>query len=383
MCGQCGDFSILDSFGLRGLAVEPRQGFGLAVDLGTTSVVLVLFDLLTGAAVSRHGFMNPQRIYGPDVISRISAANDGHLDKLHCLITESLSAGITALLTSQNLPPDSVADMVVAGNTTMAHLLLGLSCESLGVFPFKPAHELPGNDGAMRVVPWLSGFVGGDITAGLLSVLTEGKRCFVLIDLGTNGEIALYNDGSLTVTSVAAGPAFEGAKGGTASGLLDDLALLVREGLVDKKGRLRENSTLFTQREIHDLQLAKSAVRTGFEVVLESANLSIRELDAVYLAGGIGQAMKVSGAVAVGLLPETIEDRVQAVGNASLSGAARLLLPRRDQGTRWKGCVGRGKSILRNTPVFMNCLYRICFFDGESGRKIYILICPTGGGDAR
>ncbi|MCL1852772.1 MAG: ASKHA domain-containing protein [Peptococcaceae bacterium] len=362
MCGQCGDFSILDSFGLRGLAVEPRQGLGLAVDLGTTSVVLVLFDLLTGAAVSRHGFMNPQRIYGPDVISRISAANDGHLDKLHGLITESLSAGITVLLTSQNLPPDSVADIVVAGNTTMAHLLLGLSCESLGVFPFKPAHELPGNDGVMRVVPWLSGFVGGDITAGLLSVLTEGKRCFVLIDLGTNGEIALYNDGSLTVTSVAAGPAFEGAKGGTASGVLDDLAFLVREGLVDKKGRLRENSTLFTQREIHDLQLAKSAVRTGFEIVLESANLSIRELDAVYLAGGIGQAMKVSGAVAVGLLPETIEDRVQAVGNASLSGAARLLLAPEGSGDEMERMRGAREINLAEHPRFHELFVSNLFF---------------------
>ncbi|MCL1792018.1 MAG: ASKHA domain-containing protein [Peptococcaceae bacterium] len=337
LCGKCASFSILDSYLLGGRALEPREGYGLAVDLGTTNVVLALFNLSTGEGLSRHSFMNPQRVFGPDVISRIRAANEGNLEKLRDLIAEALASGIEALLDSKGLLSDSVIDIVVAGNTTMAYLLMGLPCDSLGVAPFEPAYEPPGTYGSMRIVPWLSAFVGGDITAGLLSVLAEGHRCFVLMDLGTNGEIALYDDGKLTVTSTAAGPAFEGAHCGTtnhgnsASTVLDNLAQYVNDGIIDNKGLLRKEiachgDALFSQKDISDLQLAKSAVRSGFEILLETAELGIEDLDSVYLAGGIGQAIKVTSAVTVGLLPEAIKHRVKPVGNTSLSGAARLLL---------------------------------------------------------
>ncbi|MCL2321087.1 MAG: ASKHA domain-containing protein [Oscillospiraceae bacterium] len=310
------------------------------MDIGTTSVVIVLIDLSTGVIMARHSFMNPQRTYGPDVISRIDAANNGHLDELRNLITQAIAGGMEKLLSSCNVPSERVIETVIAGNTTMTYLLLGFPCKSLGVLPFKPAiglrekytmSDVFGNSAIncpVHIVPWFAAFVGGDITAGLLNVILEGRGKFMLIDLGTNGEIALYYDDKLIVTSTAAGPAFESSthRGG-ASMILDELAQLVQNGFVDETGFLSDNApVVFTQKEIRDLQLAKSAVRSGLEILLESAGIDYGSLDAVYLAGGIGQAMNVNSAIVVGLLPEMLKDKVIAVGNASLGGAARILL---------------------------------------------------------
>jgi len=338
-CGKCGDFLILDGFNANDQGFEPREGRGIAIDIGTTSVVLALIDLLSGAVMARHSFLNPQRAYGPDVISRISAANNGGLEAMRRVITEEITAGINALTAARG--GGKARDIVIAGNTVMTHLLLGLTCESLGVSPFRPAHALeerydlagvlgmPGAaDCPVRILPWLAAFVGGDITAGLLYVLPEGQERFMLVDLGTNGEMALYDRGRLIVTSTAAGPAFEGgASRGGASGVMDELARLVREGFVDETGLLACGSPgSFTQKEIRDLQLAKSAVRSGLEILLETAGLDYEALGAVYLAGGIGQAMDVDSAVTIGLLPRELRAKTRAAGNASLGGAARMLM---------------------------------------------------------
>ncbi|MDR2712993.1 MAG: ASKHA domain-containing protein, partial [Clostridiales bacterium] len=227
-----------------------------------------------------------------------------------------------------------IKEIVIAANTVMTHLLLGLPCEGLGKYPFTPTRPLEERRMLFgcpaRIMPWLAGFIGGDILAGLLSVLPRGESCFLLIDLGTNGKIALYDKGALTVTATAAGPAFEGSghRGG-ASAVLNDLAELLRSGLVDETGLLLkpENGIfLLSQKEIRDIQLAKSAVRSGLEILLHTAKLEYADLERVYLAGGIGQAMKVDDAVTIGLLPEALKEKVIAVGNASLGGAARLLL---------------------------------------------------------
>ena len=376
-CGKCGQFEILGTFvgiaepGGRsdchagygngfdaGCAIDGRDGYGIAIDIGTTSVVLALFNLSTGEFLARHSFMNPQRSYGPDVVSRIQAANQGKQTELNKAIIDSLSAGIAALVRhgsgnggdSDDIKRGEIKEIVIAANTVMTHLLLGLPCESLGKYPFKPTRPLEGKQMLFgcpaRIMPWLAGFIGGDILAGLLSVLPRGESCFLLIDLGTNGEIALYDKGALTVTATAAGPAFEGSgrKGG-ASAVLNDLAELLRSGLVDETGLLLKQDNgilpdenlrgnfneirsdfLLSQKEIRDIQLAKSAVRSGLGILLHTAKLEYADLEKVYLAGGIGQAMKVDDAVTIGLLPEALKEKVIAVGNASLGGAARLLL---------------------------------------------------------
>ncbi|MCL1821077.1 MAG: ASKHA domain-containing protein [Oscillospiraceae bacterium] len=337
-CGKCAgrQFSVLDTFNVGGIGHEPRSGFGVAADIGTTSAVLSLVNLSSGKITERHSFMNPQRAFGTDVISRINAANNGELEPMRRAITDAVSAGVQ--LISNHIAPESAVEMVVSANTTMTYLLLGLSCDSLGVSPFKPAHSLKSSydyqsifgggdfNCLVRIMPWMSAFVGGDITAGLLSVFNGGTERFMLIDLGTNGEMALYHDGKLTITSTAAGPAFEGGRHqGGASAVVAELARLVREGHIDETGYLSNNDVLFTQQEVRELQLAKSAVRSGIEILLESAGIGYSGVDTVYLAGGIGQAIDVNSAADIGILPQELKSKVRAVGNTSLGGACRML----------------------------------------------------------
>ncbi|MDR1735960.1 MAG: ASKHA domain-containing protein [Oscillospiraceae bacterium] len=374
VCGKCGRFSILETFGGGAAGLEPRAGCGVAVDIGTTSVVIALVCLETGKTLGRHSFLNPQREYGPDVISRIAAANGGALPALRDSVRAAVGQGIRTLMDSQHI--SQIEDTVIACNTVMAHLLLGLPCESLGVYPFKPSYGLKEAydlgelfadlRGAARIVPWLSGFVGGDVTAGLLHVLPRGDKRFMLMDLGTNGELALYDGGRLTVTSTAAGPAFEGSgRPGGASKVLDDLAALVRSGQVDETGLLR-GAAAFTQKKIRDLQLAKSAVRTGFEILKPPEGLC-----AVYLAGGIGQAMNPDSAAEVGLLPQAAIPIVRAAGNASLGGAVRLLLSPEKAYSDLEGLLKNCTEInLAEHPRFQDLFMEYMFFDGRQNVRL-------------
>jgi len=340
-CGKCASAAILDEYCAKGQVFTPRQGYGIAVDLGTTTIVLALIDLSCGSVVARHSFMNPQRAFGPDVISRIDAANKGYLAKLCHMITDSISGGITILLAAKNISPKKIVDIVVAGNTVMTYLLLELPCENLGITPFKAIYKLEKSydskrlfglselQCSVRVTPWMTAYVGGDVTAGLIYVIAQGKRRFLLMDLGTNGEMLLYGDGRLTVTATAAGPAFEQPVMASknfqgASGVINTLAELVRQELVDEAGAL-ENEVIFTQKQVRDLQLAKSAIRSGLEILLEINGYDYGDLETVYLAGGIGQGMNVQDAADIGLIPKALKNKTLPVGNASLGGAATLL----------------------------------------------------------
>ena len=341
-CGRCANFPILDEFRLLVKAHEPRVGYGIAIDIGTTTVVLALLDLERGNIVARHSMINPQRVFGPDIISRIDAANKGHLDEQCRMIRDCIAEGINKLLAYKSILHKSNIPMSIAGNTTMMYLLFGFSCESLGVSPFKPKYsladrcasdlfEIGQSDNNIYIFPWLAAFVGGDITSGLMYVLSEGKERFLLIDLGTNGEMALYESGRLIVTSTAAGPAFEQPSDNHlvhgASDTVSGLAQLIRNGVLDRAGKLNADAAVnFTQKQIRELQLAKSAVRSGLEILIETARFSYSDLDAVYLAGGIGQAMVVNDAIEIGLIPRELGDKTHAAGNAALGGAVHALL---------------------------------------------------------
>ena len=362
LCGKCAsrNFIILDDFPVDNgdfTASELRQGYGIAIDIGTTTVVMALIDLIPAKIIARHSFLNPQRVYGADVISRIHAANEGHLTDLHRLITESVSSGINALLQKRSV--NNIDDIVIAGNTTMIHLLLGQPCKDLGVFPFKTnvlikekytySEIFPGlqsdnfDNCKVKLIPWFAAFVGGDITAGLLFIMRRrsshlNESSFLLIDLGTNGEIALLKNGKLTVTSCAAGPAFENSDKGNAvgaSGVIHELAQLIRGGMLDETGVIKKDISggaacgtpgFFSQKNIRSLQLAKSAVRTGVEILLDTACMTYNDIDAVYLSGGIGQAVDVSDAAEIGLIPAELTGKTKAAGNSSLGGAVCALL---------------------------------------------------------
>ena len=342
-CGKCTRAAILEEFDTVMTTQSPRDGFGIAVDIGTTTVVLALIDLSNGAAVLRHSFLNPQRAYGPDVINRIERANKGDLETLSELIRSSLSDGINTILQKHNVTADKVIDISIGCNTVMTYLLLGFPCQSLGAAPFKPAYSIEpnynsrelfagsGTNCPVRIIPWLGAFIGGDITSGLATLLFSDKNRFMLIDLGTNGEIALYDNGKLTVTATAAGPAFEqpviAAKEAFrgASEVISVIADMVRAGDISKRGAPK-NEDIFTRQQIGDIQLAKSAIRSGLEILLEDNGLKPDDLDAVYLAGGIGQAMNIDDAIAIGLLPSELKSKSFPAGNSSLAGAAALLI---------------------------------------------------------
>ncbi len=196
----------------------------LGIDLGTTTLAFRLVDNPQGSTLATHIMVNPQRAYGADVVSRIKASNDGKLDPLKRLIRTALEEGINTVLHDARLATEQLGLIAIAGNTTMVHLLMGYSCQGLGIYPFTPvtldaiaansAEIVPGLKARtvpVTILPGISAFVGGDIVAGLaVCGYSVTEEISLLIDFGTNGEIALGNKDRLLVTSTAAGPAFEG-----------------------------------------------------------------------------------------------------------------------------------------------------------------------------
>lgn len=363
----------------KGKPAETSGPFVIGVDIGTTTIAMQMVDRISGRTAVAWSALNKQRAYGADVISRMFASNNGKKDVLQARIRESLREGITSLLQAQ---PGRVERIVIAGNTTMIHLLMGYSCETLGVFPFMPVNiktiqsdyrTLTGDDTCSIpavIYPGISTFVGGDIVAGLYTCgFQEKKGISLLVDLGTNGEMAIGNGTRILSASTAAGPAFEGggiawgtgsipgavcgvaiedgkvrtetignrrAVGICGTGVLEAVYELMKAGLVDETGLLAEEyfeegfplaetaageSIILTQKDIREIQMAKSAVRAGIETLILRYDTSYEAISEVYLAGGFGYHIDVKKAAGIGLLPGELTDRVRAVGNTALKGA--------------------------------------------------------------
>ena len=359
------------------------------MDIGTTTLAMVLVGLESGSTHRSYSAVNRQRAYGADVISRIQASNEGKGPELTASIRQDLKKGIEELIREEGIWPEAVKKITIAGNTTMGHLLMGYSCKNLGVYPFRPVNidvitgsfeEILGAgegcpDCPVTLLPGISTYVGGDILSGLLSCgFDDSPEFCVLVDLGTNGEMAAGNRDRILVTSTAAGPAFEGGNiswgmgsvagaicnveitqgmasvktiggkppmGLCGTGVIETAAELVRCGCVDETGRLDEayfkegfplakapdgKDIVFTQKDVREIQLAKSAVRAGLETLLKRLDVPAEQIGKVYLAGGFGFHMNQEKAVEIGLLPKRFADRLKTVGNSSLAGAIRYLL---------------------------------------------------------
>lgn len=313
-------------------------------DLGTTTIVLQLVEAESGRVIDTYRALNPQRQYGSDVVSRMEHALAGmdHLlaDCVHYLLEGAvekwLQAGFSPLF------------VVLAGNTVMDHLLLHMDVSGLSHAPFTPVTtEQVVTDIAMLkcyVMPGISAFVGGDIMAGMLSVREQMRKEKVekafLIDLGTNGEMALIDKDRTVCTATAAGPAFEGGASANVPGT-DMIALVARMlsgGIIDETGLICEeyfhngvtvDHVCIRQEDVRGLQIAKAAVYAGIHVLLETAGCRIEELERVYLAGGFGYLLDGESAIRIGLLPVQLRGKITAVGNTALSGAyeyGRLLM---------------------------------------------------------
>ncbi len=305
-----------------------------AVDLGTTTVVMQLVDRRSGAVLDTQAFRNPQRIYGTDVLSRISAAESGRAAELQKCMEDALADGLRAMEAAGG-QPDTV---VVSGNTAMGHLLLGYPVDTLGKAPFQPYHiggtrfSVAGYPAVF--LPGISAFVGADIVSGLYACGMAADDAFTLfIDLGTNGEMAAGNRERIVCSAAAAGCAFEG---GGAQAVGTDITAaafdLLQSGVMDETGLLREpwfdsgcrvqGNLLLRQQDIRSLQMAKAAICAGVSILLDETD-GWERLERVYLAGGFGYYLDVDKAAGIGLIPAALQGRCRAVGNASLAGAVR------------------------------------------------------------
>lgn len=358
---------------------QGESGYGAAVDLGTTTVAVKLYSLSDSKALGSASEWNAQKSCGGDVITRID-----HCMKNPCGLAELSEAArsqvrgmLSGLCGENGISYSDISEIFLAGNTVMQHIFAGISPISIASAPFTPLSLFEGDreydlDGVpLRFSPCVAGYVGGDITAGLLHTALFGKSGRSLfIDVGTNGEMALGGSEGFTACAVASGPAFEGAeiscgmpasdgavfsveltdggleykvigggeaKGLCGSGLLDLVACLLELGIIDESGCIEEDEdgeaifrltdrVLLTQRDVRQLQLAKAAVAAGIRLLLSDGGLSFADLDALYLAGGFGNRLRVESAIRIGMLPAEMAGRIFPVGNASLAGAEQALL---------------------------------------------------------
>ena len=319
--------------------VPDDNGLFCAVDLGTTTVVMQLVEGTSGKVIATETFLNPQRIYGVDVLSRILAAEKAETNQqnpLQKLILTELENALKRLETV-----GKVQFLVFAGNMTMAHLLLGYPVTGMGEAPFTPyftgfsEFDLCGH--TAYFLPGCDTFVGSDVVAGMYACgMTEKKEMSLFIDLGTNGEMAVGNCDKVVATATAAGCTFEGDITAKLPGS-DVVALageMLKKGIVDETGLMAEpwfetgwqpenKGAVITQQEIRSLQMAKAAICLGVQVLLNRTRTWDR-IEKVYLAGGFGYYLDIKSAVEIGLIPAVLKDKCISVGNASLAGAIRL-----------------------------------------------------------
>ncbi len=390
--------------------------YGLAADLGTSKIALFLLDLASGAVAGSTGVMNPQLPFGEDVISRLVYALEGkeQAGRLREALVAGVNRGTESLCEEAGIRPSDVVRACLVGNTAMHHLLLGLPLRQLALSPYAPALTRPLEmtaeelglgilpRAAVILPPPLAGFVGSDHLAALLSTrLNRESGVSLLVDLGTNSEIALKTPDGITCCSCASGPAFEGGSlshgmraapgaieevtldgagnpgfttvngaepaGICGSGVLSALAAMRDGGVLDEGGRLREGHPAvasvdgqrffriaeappggaggwigLSQDDVREAQKSKGAVRAGVEMLMEHAGLAPTGIDRVILAGGFGNFVNPADLLDIAMLPRLPLSGIVQVGNAAGVGAREMLVSRRmrEEAGRLAGEVG-------------------------------------------
>ncbi len=396
-------FVFTGSGGERLIAARPAGApmYGVAVDIGTTTISSYLLSLETGEKIDVLSRLNPQRAFGADVISRGEHAGSAEgLAQLRAAICGAISDIAAEFVKRNDVLPEDIAHVTCVGNTVMMHLLLGLPPTAIMTTPFNPvtaslldfsAREL-GVDlpfARVSVLPCVAGYVGADTVAAVLACgMHESDELSLMIDIGTNGEMALGSKSGMLCCSTAAGPAFEGAHirhglGGVTgaisavmlaegvsiktiggepaigicgSGLVDAVAEMKRARVIDEMGRIdadsaaealrarviqvdgkpafllasttegAEQDICITQRDLREVQLAKAAIAAGIISLVREAGVELGDVKQVYLAGGFGNYIGLDAACEIGLLPPELRDRIESVGNAAGAGAQQALL---------------------------------------------------------
>lgn len=385
-----------------GFKKNEEKIYGIAVDIGTTTVVTYLIDIETGALVDIESILNPQIKYGEDVISRITYSLNKGVSIPHNSIVDGINTMIKKLCDRNRINSSSIYEMTAVGNTAMHHIFLNINPRSLSVSPFTPVVsknlDIKARDigieinpsGNIHVLPVISGFVGADTVGVLLATgLYRNDEISLAIDIGTNGELVLGNKEKMVSCSCAAGPALEGGhlgfgmrastgaiesvfidkdsfdtfyktinkskpRGFCGSGIIDIVAEMLKVGIIDSSGkiiengndRIRKNKTnnhkefvvewkektdidkdiVITASDIREIQLAKGAIMTGINILLEKMKISADKIENLYLAGAFGNYIDIKNAIRIGLIPNIPLERIKPVGNAAGEGAKISLM---------------------------------------------------------
>jgi len=364
---------------------------GLAIDLGTTTVVVRLIDLETGEQVADTSFENPQRFGGSDIMSRI------HYDSVHPgrLLMRTVAGYLSHAIADLPADPLTIYDVVLVGNSTMRDLFFRQGVYTIGQNPYRSITEIELADGkrtttSLRTtgrrsllpihpnarvygLPIVSGHVGADAAACMLAIdLAHEDRLVALMDIGTNTELLVGNRHRILAASCPAGPAFEGGaiacgmpgldgaiedvalnEDGTfrlgvigegppagicGSGLVDLLSELLRTGRMNALGRFEDGSErvtvdaerdiFFLEQDVNELAQAKGANVAGLQVVFSDYGIQFDDVAVFYLAGGFGRHLKKSASKRIGLIPNLADEKIVQVGNAALEGATIALVSR-------------------------------------------------------
>ncbi|HYW43565.1 MAG TPA: ASKHA domain-containing protein [Bryobacteraceae bacterium] len=369
---------------------SPGPIHGIAMDLGTTTIVLRLINLETGEQIADATLENPQRFGGSDVMARISY-DTGHRG----LLMRTLAGYLTHAIEEFPADPKTIYEMVVVGNSTMRDLFFRQSVYSIGQSPYRSITEIEMAEGkrattsltstGMRCLlpihpearvygaPIISGHVGADAAACMLAVnLAREDRLVAIMDIGTNTELILGNRHRILAASCPAGPAFEGGAiacgmpaldgaiesvaldgegafhlgviGGIApegicgSGLVDLMSELLRTGRMNRMGRFEddqhrvtldaEHDIFLLESDVNELAQAKAANVAGLHTVCSNYGIGFDDIDVFYLAGGFGRHLDVEASARIGLIPSIPASRIVQVGNAAIEGASIALLSR-------------------------------------------------------
>lgn len=381
-----------------------QSAYGLAIDIGTTTVAVYLLDLRSGDVLSVSSQLNPQSRHGGDIISRVQYSQEpGGREELQSEIVDAINESIDEVTAEANIDPDEIFEAVVVGNTAMHHLFLGIDASAVAANPYVPAMQASetvkarelgveiNDSGYLSWLPIIGGWVGPDFVADLLAAgILDRSESVVCIDIGTNGEIAVYDGEQAWTASAPAGPALEGAEishgmrakpgaieavtldpdtweptlevidgadpiGICGSGIVDVVAQMFLVGAIDRRGRLvspeeshgriretedgdrefvlveaaetnGDSPIVVSQEDVRDIQNAKAAIQTGTNILLSEAGVD--DVDRLVMAGGFGNYLDPESAKLLGMYPQVGAEQVEFLGNAAGYGAIYALLER-------------------------------------------------------
>lgn len=363
---------------LHGISLE-KENFQkgpadtILVDLGTTTIALILMEQTSGALRQSYVFSNPHRKYGADVISRIQASMIHDRKDLKRELIDGITQACLRLCEKNKSDPSRITRCLIAGNTAMIHLLMGYDCRPLSSSPFQIQEASPQpfyyKNCLVQIVPWISAFLGGDITAGLYACsLERSPQTNLFIDLGTNGEMVLSHGGKFYAAATAAGPTFEGQGlshgcpaidgaishikyhrlqpslttirnkipvGICGSGAISVTARLLEQGYMNPQGilsssfpdqgiflanRVDGTPIYFTAQDLRNVQMSVAAISAGIQTLLHTARIPAKKVDTVYLGGGFGFFLDLEDCQTLRMFTDISSDRIQVCGNTCLRG---------------------------------------------------------------